>query len=110
MSSGIRSSGHFRFLESAERTRRAKCKSYPSKLVPFDLFGLPPSEASLVDEIGQILLHKLIDLLNRLLESCFGCASNVQVQRRILGVLDFVLPTEERVTHHCGCHGFVWVV
>lgn len=110
MSSGMRSSGHFRFKRSAYWTSPVECKRYPSKLIPFDLFGFPPSKASLVDKIRQLLLHKLLNLRDGLFKARFGSASDVQIKGGILDPSDLVSLTERRLTHHSICHAFVWVV
>ena len=56
----------------------------PSKFISLDWVRLSSSKASLVNQVWQFLLHKLIDLFNRLLEAYFRRARNVKVEWRIL--------------------------
>jgi hypothetical protein len=56
--------------------------TYPSKFVALKLVRIAAAEAPLVDEVGEVLLHHLLDLGNGLLEAFFAGARDVQVQRR----------------------------
>jgi hypothetical protein len=57
--------------------------TYPAELVSLKLFRLSPPETSLVNQIGQFLLHELLDLRNGLLEAGLGCASYMKIQRGV---------------------------
>lgn len=61
----------FRPLTTAER-------------VTLNLFWLSATEATLVDQVGQFLLHELVDLLDGFLEAVFGGAGNMEVERWVL--------------------------
>lgn len=53
--------------------------------VAFDLRGLvSATEAALVDEVGEFLLHELVDFLDGLFEAVLGGAGDVEVERRVL--------------------------
>lgn len=45
---------------------------------------LTTTESTLVDQLGELLLHELIDLLNGFLEAIFRGAGNVEVERWVL--------------------------
>lgn len=59
---------------------------YSSKLVPLDLLLIPAAETTLIDEIRQLLLHKLLNFCNRLFQPGLAGASDVEVQRRVLRI------------------------
>lgn len=63
---------------------RTDLRTYPAILVPLNLLLLSTAEASLVDELGELLLHHLFDLLDGLLEALLRGARHVKVQRRVL--------------------------
>lgn len=83
---GIFSSGHLRYIMSAS----VKCKAvtrydtYSTKLITLNLLWFPASEAALVDQLRQFLLHKLFNLLDSLFESFLRRTGNMQVQRWVL--------------------------
>lgn len=59
--------------------------TYAAKLVALDvLFLLSATEASLVNKLGQFLLHELLNLGNSLLQAFLCRAGNVEIQRRVL--------------------------
>lgn len=60
-------------------------KSYATKFVPlYLLLGFPPTESSLVDQVRQFLLHKIIDDLHRLLKAFLVGAGHMKVERGVL--------------------------
>lgn len=63
---------------------QASPRTYPSILVPLNLFLLSTAEASLVDELRELLLHHLLDLLDGDLEAVLRCARHMEVQGRVL--------------------------
>lgn len=83
---GIFSSGHLRYIMSASIKCQATMRydTYSTKLITLNLLLFPASEAALVDQLGQFLLHKLINLLDSLLESFLRGTGNMQVQRWVL--------------------------
>lgn len=62
-----------------------------SKLVALHLLGLPPSEASLVYEIGELLLHEFVDLLDGKLKAIFRRACNMEIERWILQDYEYAI-------------------
>ena len=50
------------------------------------LLGLSATETALVDQVGQLLLHELIDFLHSLLETFLRCAGDVEVEWWVLGL------------------------
>lgn len=80
--------------------------------VTLDLWLFSAAEAALVDEVGEILLHKLINLLYRFLEAVFGRAGDVKVKGWVL-YIDLACIISDLAlenTHGCGGHGLVRVV
>jgi hypothetical protein len=52
------------------------------------LLGFPPTESSLVDQVRQLLLHKIIDDLHSLLKAFLVGAGHMKVERGVLYQLD----------------------
>jgi len=77
---GMRSSGHLRYSCQHVTSGTRSPDTYATKLIPLNLFRLPPAEASLVDEIRKFLLHQFFNLLYSLFESLFALARNMEVQ------------------------------
>jgi hypothetical protein len=64
-------------------------RSYATKLVSlYLLLGFPPTESSLVDQVRQLLLHKIIDDLHSLLKAFLVGAGHMKVERGVLYQLD----------------------
>jgi len=84
--------------------------TYSTKLIALNCFWFSPSEASLIDEVRQFLLHELLDLLDSLLETGFARARNVQVQRWVLRIISSH-PTNTilRTYRRCG-HAFIRII
>lgn len=59
--------------------------SYTTKLITLYLFRLSPAESSLIDQIGKLLLHELIDQGDSFLEAFLVRARDVKIKRRVLG-------------------------
>lgn len=59
--------------------------TYPAELVALELFGLATTEPTLINQIGQLLIHQILDLLHSGLKAFLGGAGDAQVQRRVLG-------------------------
>ena len=59
-------------------------RAYSSELITLNLIWLSTSKTSLIHEIWQLLLHKLIDLLHRFLKTVFRSAGNMKVEGWIL--------------------------
>lgn len=59
-------------------------QAYPTEFVTFNLLRLPSAESSFVDQIRELLLHKLFNTLYGLFETIFGRAGDVKIERRIL--------------------------
>lgn len=58
--------------------------TYPTKFIPFELFGLTTPESTFVHQVRQFLLHELFDFGNGLFQPGLGCAGHVEVEGRIL--------------------------
>ncbi len=60
--------------------------TYPAIFIPLNLLLLliSAAEAALVNELGKLLLHHILDLGNGLFQALLASACNVQVQRRVL--------------------------
>ena len=56
----------------------------PSELISFHLLLVAASESAFVHKIGQLLLHHLFNLGNRLLEAGLRSARDVEVKRGVL--------------------------
>jgi hypothetical protein len=54
------------------------------KIWRWALFALRASEATLVDQVGQVLLHEFFYLLNSLFETLLGLTRDVKVERWFL--------------------------
>lgn len=65
-------------------SKRDKGSTYASKLVSFDLLRLAAAESSLVNQIGEILLHELINLRDGLVETSLGGTGDMKVERGVL--------------------------
>lgn len=66
---------------SVERARGTQRLSYPSKLVSLHLLlWFSAAKASLVDKVGELLLHEIRDFLDGLIESIFGLTRDVEIQ------------------------------
>lgn len=61
-----------------------RCLHYPAVLVSLDRLLFAAAEAPLVHELGQLLLHQLLNLGDGLLETVLARAGDVKVERRIL--------------------------
>ena len=48
------------------------------------VFLLATTEPTLIDELGKLLLHHLLDLCDGFLETLFGLAGDVEIQGRVL--------------------------
>lgn len=67
--------------------------SYSSKLVPFDLLLIPTTEATFVDQVGELLLHHIFDFLDGFFQSGLTRTGYVKVQRGVLGRSQLDIPT-----------------
>lgn len=77
----------------------------------FRLVAAP--EATLVDEVGQLLLHKLVDLLNGFVEAFLVGARDVEVEGRVLHESQSWSQTCFRAlvgTYRARCHALVGIV
>lgn len=60
-------------------------KSYATKLIAlYLLLRLPPTEPSLVDQVGEFLLHQIVDDLYSLLKTFLVGAGHMKVERWVL--------------------------
>lgn len=67
-----------------ERLARMLNISYSAKLISLHLLWLSSTKSSLVNEVGEFLLHKLLDLLYSQLKAPLRRARNVEVKGRVL--------------------------
>lgn len=58
--------------------------AYPAIFIAFHRLRLAATEPSLVHQVGELLLHEVVDQLDRLLEAIFVRARHVEKQRRVL--------------------------
>jgi hypothetical protein len=61
--------------------------TYSAKLVALNrrtLLLVPTTEASLVDKLGQLLLHHLVDLGDGFIQTFLCRAGYMEIQRRVL--------------------------
>lgn len=72
------------YLDQHERLARMLNISYSAKLISLNLFWLSSTEASLINKVGEFLLHKLLDLLYSQLETPLRRARNVEVKGWVL--------------------------
>lgn len=70
--------------------------AYSTVLVPLNLLLLSAAEASLVNELGELLLHHLFDLGNGLLESLFRSARHMKIKRGVLEIRVSLISTLRR--------------
>jgi len=73
-----------RHVNGETNRHRARRSTYPTEFVPLDLLLVAASEPTLVDELGELLLHELVDLGHGLVEALLARAGDVEVQWRIL--------------------------
>lgn len=57
---------------------------YTSEFISLELVRLAAAKAPLIDKVWQLLLHKLLNLLDRLFKTGFGRTCDMKVERRIL--------------------------
>jgi hypothetical protein len=89
---GIQANGNFLlgpfalfWVSKTWRITTGDATTYPAKLVALNVFLLfTAAEAAFVDQLGQFLLHQLLNHGDSLLEAFFRRAGNVEIQRRIL--------------------------
>jgi hypothetical protein len=84
--------------------------TYSTKLIALNCFGFSSSEASLIDEVRQFLLHELLDLLDSLLETGFARARNVKVQRWVLRMISSHPTNMILRTYRCCGHAFIRII
>lgn len=58
--------------------------TYTSELISFDLFLIPTAEAAFIHEVGELLLHHILDFLDGLFQSNLAGTGHVEIQRRVL--------------------------
>lgn len=85
----MRSSGHLRFAASQSQSsipiKKNKTKwTYSAKLIPLHLLWFPSAESAFIDQVWELLLHKLFDLGDCFLETLFAGTSDMEIERRVL--------------------------
>lgn len=105
---GMRSSGHLRclglaltvcqdlvFHDTRSSGRYGRFNAYPTKLITLDGFGVvSTTEAALIDEVGEILLHELFNLGDSPLQSILALASDMEIKwRRLFELVGLLLNT-----------------
>lgn len=60
-------------------------KAYATELVPlYLLFGFPAAEPTLINQVGELLLHEIVDDLYSLLKAFLTGAGHMKVERGVL--------------------------
>lgn len=57
---------------------------YSTVFITFNLFWFPSSKTSLIDQIGKLLFHEFLNLLDGLLETVFRDTRDMEIKRRAL--------------------------
>lgn len=112
MSIGIRSSGHFRCNLGERPKSKLPWETYPAKLISFELLWLPSAEASLVDKVGEFLLHEFFNLLNGFLKASLAGACDMEIQGWILHGISHIRRVEDLgvVSYRSSSHAFVGII
>ena len=71
-------------LQAVSSPRHLWIWTYSSEFITLNLIWLSTSKTSLIHEVWQLLLHKLIDLFYRFLKTVFRSAGDVKIEGRIL--------------------------
>jgi hypothetical protein len=58
--------------------------AHSTKLISLNLLGFTATESTFINQVGEFLLHKFLDLLDGLFEAALARARNMKVEGRIL--------------------------